>query len=191
MPQRHISRDGLLALCDAVAPEVDWAFIHIPRTGGTAFRAVYGSGPARKPSRSQHPSDGLDAAYLFAFVRNPFDRAVSLCAYLHPAESLKLDTFRHWVLAGCVSPEYKPLTISSPQARWLDDRVVRVQYESREFELPAVLEAIDELPTPIPWLNTSKRTRDWREYYDDETRDAVVERYAEDFEMNLWSTSII
>ena len=77
-----------------------WAFVHVPRTGGTTMRAMLkkyvseetnGMGPVWPERRGHLPAWKLaelmdernqgpnwDEFWSFAVVRNPFDRAVSL-----------------------------------------------------------------------------------------------------------------
>lgn len=73
-------------------------FLHVPKTGGTAISKAlgfqYGHVPvsrfiAREPAR-------FDAAFSFAFVRNPWDRLFSAFNYLHAAIGLNQSRDLRW-----------------------------------------------------------------------------------------------
>lgn len=184
-----IVREELIDLCDAVSPRLKWRFIHIPRTGGTAFRATYGLGIVKGHTAHAPASWFEDAEYLFTIVRNPFDRAVSLCAYLYGWQQLDVQTFRTWVSRGCPSQTHASIGagISEPQVHWIDDRVTTVTYERLDEELPAVLQHIGEDVRPMRRMNASRRDADWRRYYHDESLRAVRQIYAADFELGPWT----
>ena len=115
---------------------------------------------------------------------------MSLCAYLHAPQRLDVSLFRTWVGRGCPSPSHPSIGagIASPQTRWLDDRTNTVLYDYADEELPGILQHIGEEVLPIRRTNGSNRERDWQQYYDDETRLAVSQTFASDFELGLWST---
>lgn len=192
-----ISREELIDLCDAASPRLRWRFIHVPRTSGTAFRAIYGLGTVDSATphtpASWFKPDRIDLA--FSILRNPFDRAVSLCAYLHGRSRVCTpEMFAEWVARGCGAPSHPSIgaSISEPQTHWLTDRVIRCRFEHREEDLKPIVERIGERPWRyIPKQNASLRRPDWREYYrSEEVRLAVLQRYESDFELGLWPTKI-
>jgi len=125
---------------------MQWRFIHIPKTAGTAIRHAYGSGPCKPtgPYIMDKPIVGFpdhphlpaacfpDAERLWTVIRNPFDRAVSICAHLFrfTKQPLMPDEFQYWVYHGFplrpeegvqdglsgVLPGY---TITDSQTHWL------------------------------------------------------------------------
>lgn len=52
-------------------------FIHIPKTAGSSMQAVLGHG-GHETIYHFMEQDGFDGAFKFAFVRNPWDRFISL-----------------------------------------------------------------------------------------------------------------
>lgn len=82
--------------CRAKSPCSQWAFVHIPKTGGTSVVSMLTSGPRKAVAllrsldacscRAWHHSTALEqqfpsSALSFAIVRNPFDYMVSLYFY--------------------------------------------------------------------------------------------------------------
>jgi len=164
-------------------------FYHIPKTGGTAIRRVLGLDKGKTlhvQSIAQHiywsRKDHLDPgekAYEFTFVRNPFDRAVSIWAFDRQHNNNK-DSFDEFV-------EKLPLQKSElylPQAHWM--RGIEVDFVGRFERLATDVSAVSYALgmaryVVVPVYNAS-RHRPWREYYENEvTADGVREYYNEDF----------
>jgi hypothetical protein len=131
-------------------------------------------------------------AFKFTFVRNPFDRAVSLFhflkrqRYLHANVSFR--TFAGLLEDKAFDPvgpyNLRGLSQCNCQTDWLKgaDGKLHVDFIGRwehlaedAKELAAELGVAAELPH----LNSTDRG-DYRAYYDDETRDIVARAYAED-----------
>lgn len=137
-----------------------------------------------------------DRAFKFAVVRNPFDRTVSLFAYLRDANRLdrSLD-FRGFVhrLQSRPVPEiglYKErgLSFCNPQSRWLIDAdgTLGVDLLGRVEDLADFTSRVSErlgiALEPPPHENRSERATHYRDYYDRETRTAVERLFAEDLD---------
>lgn len=175
-----------------------WAFVHVPRTGGSSIRhALERIGGVRGGLRKHVPAREIRRLYpdimMFGFVRNPWDRLVSLYSYLAQNErTSKLyggrlsGTFRAWLMAdrmvdasqrgfwGDLPPPRQP------QSWWLDgcDEIGRFE------RLPAAFHKIMRKVGRRTVLHRSNRSHhgDYRQYYDDETRQAVAEWHAADIE---------
>lgn len=192
---------------------INAVFIHIPKTAGTTVRTVLGCSEYRRLKNipdnvPQHVSFGhLDYAHLvkkgyvdpefaksaftFAFVRNPYDRTVSLYEYYR-----KIDKVSHslsfpefvWRLQDGVSPlglwNQKGWSQCNPQVRWTEKLDLNFigSFENLESEIRSVAALIGaEVPEEIPRLQkTIDRPMDY--YYDETTRGIVEELYEEDFE---------
>lgn len=124
--------------------------------------------------------------FRFAFVRNPFDRFVSACAFLSrgtdafdrdPTTVMRamLVTHRHRVL---FAPQHVFMTDSG--GGLLADVVGR--YETLQAGYDLCCERIGIPAEPLAVVNASRRG-DYRAYYDRTLRDAVARHYARDLEL--------
>jgi hypothetical protein len=138
----------------------------------------------------------FDRAFKFAFVRNPFDRLVSLYFYLKKSknedvpEEMPFAAFCRRVAGGEIPPVglHNSLGLSqcNPMSRWLADGSGRLlpdfvgRHENIDEDFGKVCSRIG-IDEEIPHKNRTEH-KPYREYYDDASR-AVVERfYREDLE---------
>jgi hypothetical protein len=126
--------------------------------------------------------------FKFAFVRNPFDRFVSYCAFMsrdsgHFARAPQ-DVMRYFLFDA--PPEqhilFQPQSsvLADADGRLLTDMVGRVETMQSSFE--AICARIGIPPRALAQVNGSTRG-DYRAYYTDELKDAVATRYARDIEL--------
>lgn len=183
-------------------------FIHVPKTAGmsveAALRPVCGR-PAesrvtaalqrfgRRPScRDFHrhapywqvasvlPPDVLRSFFKFAFVRNPWDRMVSLYSYIldspghhlhdHVRSLGSFDSFVRWRTSE--HPEDQVGFVDDTRGNVAVDFVGRFENLNDDFD-----EAMRRLGLTgrIPHLNPSPRTGDWRSHYTRASFDRVAE----------------
>jgi hypothetical protein len=205
----------------ASAGRRDAVFVWIPKTAGKSLDSLlsdHGCVKLKTPELVRHafPQRGLvnfghqyypalvaagivtpdfdRRAFKFCFVRNPWDRAVSLFIYLrakgrlHPA--LRFHTFAH-LLHDRAYDELglytrRGLSHCNPQIAWLRDPEGRIfvdfvgRFETLEADV-AKLGAELGLTGTLPRLNVSERGH-YRDYYDDHSRRLVAAAYAEDVE---------
>ena len=124
----------------------------------------------------------------FAFVRNPFDRFVSYCAFMG-RESNHFETqplrFMKWVIK-----EHKPFDhiLFQPQHTLVTgvDGALELDVVGRNETMQASYDAICDriglARADLGRVNASKH-RDWREYYDRELVDLVSDYYRRDLEL--------
>ena len=130
------------------------------------------------------------AGYLkFAFVRNPFDRFVSYCAFMlrdgDVFQRRPRDVMRHFLFQQ--PPEQHILF--QPQASLLvdeDGKTLLTDQFGRVEEMQASYDSLCArigIPSrPLDRVNGTKR-EDYRIYYDQELIDGVAARYAQDIEL--------
>lgn len=176
-----------------------WRFIHIPKTGGVSLAEAYTRGTEQ--GHAHLPAYVFPAGVrLFAMIREPTDRAVSMCAYLLRVKNRVLvpEDFHEWVAGGCQADYMLPhddtvvvswrgpdgLRMTSKQVQWLDSRVELLLYERFEQEAAKLAAAIGVAPKKPPRRNASLRRRNPNEYLTIETARRLEEIYWQDYE--LW-----
>ncbi len=171
-------------------------FVHIPATAGTAIRKAIGSKRIIHDLARNHyqrPGVNWSQYFVYSFVRNSYDRAVSLCAKVHASRKrqwLAPAIFKLWVREGmsdtriaqhAASPRMCTSQLDflwDVEGNWLVDFVGR--YEKLDEDVARVCRHLG-IPTPeVAHLNVSVRERDYRKYYDDVTRERVAARYADE-----------
>jgi hypothetical protein len=135
-------------------------------------------------------------AFKFAFVRNPFDRAVSLFHYLQKFGSeavppeMTFEGFCHTLDRGEYPPvglyNHEGLNQCNPMVRWLFDDAGRPladfvgRHETVERDFRTLCRQIG-MHSHLPRHNTTEH-RPYREYYTSETRQIIERVYREDLE---------
>jgi hypothetical protein len=184
-------------------------FIHIPKNGGTSIKKVLdltgGGHPTWREYADNYPQVWRDYT-SFAVVRNPWDRAVS--AYFHARMK---ESYWHNEQTG-LHPDYLLLRDKSfaecvsmlrhererlKHLSWVDQsefivdtsspaRPIAIsdvlRFESLNADFEAFCRRRDIRCPSLPVENTSQRSRDYRTYYDDDTRRMIAEVYRADVE---------
>ena len=133
--------------------------------------------------------DEAFAAYFkFAFVRNPFDRFVSYCAFMTresgaferaPRQVMYEILFRQRPVGHILFQPQHALLVDEAGALLADD-VGRVEQMQASYDRMCARIGI---PTaPLGKVNSSSRG-DWRRYYDQPLADGVAELYRRDLEL--------
>ncbi|MDQ3287676.1 MAG: sulfotransferase family protein [Pseudomonadota bacterium] len=128
-------------------------------------------------------------AYLkFAFVRNPFDRFVSYCAFMTRANGAFLNDPRRVMRRVLFDAPPVDHVLFQPQHSFvvdedgtlLADEIGRVEQMQASYD--AICERIGIDSAPLGQVNSSSRGS-YRDYYDQALIDGVAQRYGRDLEL--------
>lgn len=205
-----------------VSRELRYAFVHIPKTGGSSIEAALGLfhdwreenqsamfGLIQSPDLMRHgftshflqhitademalliPS--IHSFFLFSFVRNPWDRFISIYSNTDPhlcreAEAKGINLrgipFKEFIYR-CQDIDHVHLLeqykfITNYQGKILVDFIG--YFETLEEDFQRVCRRLG-MDRTLPHLNRSEHDN-YRSYYDVETRNIVAERYRVDIEL--------
>lgn len=195
-------------------------FFWIPKTGGTSIYSVlsnYGCQKILKPTHFHkfnnkgvvtfghvNVSDLLDTnviesdffsrAFKFTFVRNPYDRFVSLYFYFLKTGKLSnkcsFKDFAEYIYINGIEPigmyNVKGYSQCQPQLEWITNSKGEIivdfigKFESLNVDFSVIKHNLD-IEGFLPHKNKTSHNH-YREYYDDETIEYVSGIYKEDIE---------
>jgi hypothetical protein len=182
----------------ATAENVIAVFLHIPKTGGTSIQAALDIQSYRNRRvlvkgarysglvtfghellpyliRAGYVSGDL---FTFAFVRNPYDRAVSLWAHWRREKAGRDLSFAEW----CEQLDRQHWRVRFPQARWTDGLWLDFlgRYECLQADMDRLCDELGIARQELPHLNAGDRGP-CRDYYNPATMETVRRHYARDF----------
>lgn len=127
-------------------------------------------------------SSEFDQYFSFCFERNPWEKVVSYYQWKTIGQGRKLDSFRNWI-------QHKPHRLPKDGKLWSDggQQIVSCVLDHRNVE-EKLQEVLKEIGAPsigsLPREKTrSGRSRgDYRDWYDQDTKDAVAQHFAFEIE---------
>jgi len=187
-------------------------FVHIQKTAGTSVSEVLRSeiNDTRSFLRvhdfavnaKKELGNQWDDYYKFAFVRNPWDRFVSWYSMItNPKNNSGSNDLWEYVrqnssnfkefIKQCTNPPRDHEGIKKLGVNQLDyitdsDGKIIVDYVGRfenfEKDFKTVLDRLDIKNVEIPHIRHNSSHGNYREYYDDETRQIIEDRFKKDIE---------
>lgn len=194
-------------------------FIHVPKCAGKAISRRLGGVTRGIPSHaplSFFSSEITDSRFSFGFVRNPWDRAVSIYTYLSSKplrrhddkeyiEATKKLDFKQWLLRDDfyikddnLADKDKPRPIQSrAQLYWVEgcDYIGKVETTDKDLAIVTAKINLKErwwlrnlFGANLKKRNTSPRT-DYQSYYDEESRAFIAEYFSKEIEQFSYTFS--
>jgi len=184
--------DDDVVVCDHNCRNLDKAFSRNPHTKLRQMKLAI-------------PEVAWPSFFKFAFVRNPWDLAVSRYHWESKGMDCSVSDFRNWIRTY-VSTEYaepeRNAQSNIVQPIWetgggylndlqspfvLDDGRLGVQFIGRfntlSHDLAAACKLLGFATPPLPHLKGGfRKVRSYREWYDEPSRDLVAQAFAEDIE---------
>lgn len=159
--------------------------LHPPRTGGSSvadsWSIASGTDGEYQSHRAPTPAD-----FSYGFVRNPWDRVVSMYHNFAEAKGFSFEDFVRQEIAGRdktvpFSFNPKPHDYYRPCAFWMRGSTFTGRFENRDQHLEILAKILDR---PIPQLHRGESDRKpYTEYYNDETKALVAKDYEVDISL--------
>ena len=133
------------------------------------------------------PADQWQESFKFAFVRNPFDRFISVCFFLNRNNPEFSKNAQAWMKSALSHPRFQQRVLVRPQALQLTDEDANLamdyigRYEALQESMDFVNDALHFSRTPLNVKNKSAHG-DYRSYYEDELFGLVSDFYKADIE---------
>jgi len=178
-------------------------FTHIPKTGGSSVHSTLND--YFEPNQQMHNDLQKDLKkcsndyFKFAFVRNPWDMTVSFYHFVWYSEVMKWWrtgrrskpwSFKHWIKSRHFKRQRgwkKNRCYCSNQLCWVSsyDGELLVdfigKFENLQEDFNIICDKIGIPQQQLPHKNATKH-KSYTEYYDDDTKQIVAEKYAKDIE---------
>ena len=129
--------------------------------------------------------------FKFAFVRDPYDRFVSVCAMLNKRHGAWAGRETAFMKQALAAPRFRARVLACPQSQLLEaeasvDFVGR--FEALQHAFDEVCQRVGIAAAPLPQVNQASH-RPCHAYYDDALVEAVTRFYQDDFTAFGYKTS--
>ena len=130
--------------------------------------------------------EALAGFFRFAFVRHPYDRFVSVCAFLARTDSGYRQNPTDWMKQALQRPQFCKRVLVAPQHTLLSDETGEValdfigRYESLQADFDAVCDRLTLPKVALAHRNSSEHDA-YQNLLDDELKSALWQRYEQDF----------
>jgi hypothetical protein len=172
-------------------------FVHIPKTAGRSIEKYLLNFDSIRERQPHHSITeyikrvrNFNSMFKFSFVRNPFERLLSEYFYIRKMKGCKCkssfdseyNTFKKFVISNamekCSFENHSSLQIEMANPKYMNF-IGRFENLQEDFNT-----VCDKIGIPHQELQHKNKTKHkhYTEYYDDETRSIVAEKYAKDIE---------
>ena len=178
----------------------NFIFIHIPKTAGTSIESVFGKCRAKhktiKKTLRDIPQGKTHEDYFkFTFIRNPWDRIVSLYEYLK-REAIQADKafldFHEWVVTVVCKRHSERRNMNNERRHfatycdWLEpsnigDTFYIGRFENLQESFDIICDKIGHDQVKLPHKLKSKRVH-YTDYYDKSIEELVYNKYRDDID---------
>lgn len=165
-------------------------FIHIPRTGGTSIENLLGKvneGDKHKSLFSLEKKVDISSFFKFSFIRNPWDITISkyVAPYYCKINKLSNKSFLYFLENYFPAPNEAGDSFHDYFDPSKMDYIGR--FETREKDLDYIsnkigIELDPKFSVKQKEMQRTRSKKHYTEYYDDETREIVAQKYAQDIE---------
>ena len=175
-------------------------FVHINKTAGTSIgRALSLPRKEHKTALEKIQEIGIkrwEKKYTFTFIRNPWDRVVSIYFYrlqknMHGLRKEEPLPFKRWVeltFKERCRAYLGPLDMVQPQSYWISDKSGNIlvnecfRFENLNNAFADLCAKIGKQNIYLSYLNKTNRLLNYRHYYDKQSKDIIQEFSHEDIE---------
>ena len=167
-------------------------FVEVPKTGSTSIRSIIGQPETPhldiRQIKNEIKPEEFDTYFKFGFVRNPWDRAVSLYNRKEGVQlkhKISFADFARWhdyATDTCIHPTRKKYQLdffTNSAGELLVDFIGK--FENLQEDFSSICDKIGIPRQELPHENKTNH-KHYTEYYDDETREIVAQKYAKDIE---------
>jgi hypothetical protein len=137
-------------------------------------------------------SETLDTFFRFAFIRHPYDRFVSVCAFLARADASYHQNPADWMKRALERPQFCKRVLVATQHSLLSDESGDVtldfvgRFESFQTDFNFVCDRLNVPLVALTHRNTSEH-KPYQQVLDDELREILLKRYETDFSVFNYS----
>ena len=123
----------------------------------------------------------------FGFVRNPFERFISVCFFLNRQNIEFSENSLAWMKSAIVHPRFQQRVLVRPQYQQLIEASGEIaldvvgRYEGLQSSLDSILQSLSLKPVKLEVKNSSQHDH-YHQHYDDELKELVEAFYREDLE---------
>lgn len=168
-------------------------FVHVPKTGGQSISMALGGKSSEHPTHTPLFAVLQGNRFAFGFVRNPWDRMVSLYHFLCQKPFRKTDNFnqqqvretgfKRWLMEDDFFMAEDTTAVQPmqrrPQLWWLDGADFIGKFEDLAHDFATACRLGGITGSRLGSINASDHD-DYHAYYDDESREFVAQHFAVD-----------